>query len=130
VTQLGLARLSYELLDAHVDTVLLAQDLDGDPLWHAHLDYLRDLQRVVTRRSRSSPTPGTERLVPRAIAHETTLPPHPLHRKRSTRPQRAPARATASLSRPSPAHHTLQSESERSAGQPLRAHAQPCPTRP
>jgi len=46
VTQLGLARLSCELLDAHVDTVLLAHDLDRDPLWRAHLGYLRDLQRV------------------------------------------------------------------------------------
>jgi hypothetical protein len=38
--------LVYELLDAHVDTMRLAHDLDGDPAWAAHLDYLRDLQRV------------------------------------------------------------------------------------
>jgi hypothetical protein len=38
--------LVYELLDAHVDTIRLARDLDGDPAWAAHLDYLRDLQRV------------------------------------------------------------------------------------
>lgn len=38
--------LIYELLDAHVDTIRMAHDLDGDPAWAAHLDYLRDLQRV------------------------------------------------------------------------------------
>ena len=41
-----LARLVYELLDAHADTVSLSGCLDGDLLWRAHLDYLRDLQRV------------------------------------------------------------------------------------
>jgi hypothetical protein len=38
--------LVYELLDAHVDTMRMARDLDEDPAWAAHLDYLRDLQRV------------------------------------------------------------------------------------
>jgi hypothetical protein len=38
--------LVYELLDAHVDTLRMASDLDADPAWAAHLDYLRDLQRV------------------------------------------------------------------------------------
>jgi hypothetical protein len=38
--------LLYELLDAHVDTMRMARDLDTDPAWAAHLDYLRDLQRV------------------------------------------------------------------------------------
>jgi hypothetical protein len=38
--------LLYELLDAHVDTMRMARDLDADPAWAAHLDYLRDLQRV------------------------------------------------------------------------------------
>jgi hypothetical protein len=38
--------LVYELLDAHVDTMRLARDLETDPAWAAHLDYLRDLQRV------------------------------------------------------------------------------------
>ena len=33
--------LLYELLDAHVDTLLMARELDGDPAWAAHLDYLR-----------------------------------------------------------------------------------------
>ncbi|MBV8220293.1 MAG: hypothetical protein JO325_17635 [Solirubrobacterales bacterium] len=38
--------LLYELLDAHVDTIRMACELDVDPAWAAHLDYLRDLQRV------------------------------------------------------------------------------------
>ncbi|HTP22224.1 MAG TPA: hypothetical protein VMJ65_21630 [Solirubrobacteraceae bacterium] len=38
--------LLYELLDAHLDTMRMARDLDDDPAWAAHLDYLRDLQRV------------------------------------------------------------------------------------
>ena len=38
--------LVYELLDAHADTLLLARELDGDPAWAAHLDYLRGLQRI------------------------------------------------------------------------------------
>ena len=38
--------LVYELLDAHIDTMRMAHDLDEDPAWAAHLDYLRDLQRV------------------------------------------------------------------------------------
>ena len=38
--------LVYELLDAHVDTIRMAHELDGDPAWAAHLDYLRDLQRI------------------------------------------------------------------------------------
>jgi hypothetical protein len=40
------AELVYELLDAHLDTMRMARDMDGDPAWAAHLDYLRDLQRV------------------------------------------------------------------------------------
>lgn len=41
-----LVLLVYELLDAHVDTITLAgQSASGDD-WAAHLDYLRDLQRV------------------------------------------------------------------------------------
>jgi hypothetical protein len=41
-----LARLVYELLDAHYDTARLAGDDAEDERWHAHLAYLRDLQRV------------------------------------------------------------------------------------
>ena len=41
-----LVELVYELLDAHIDTELLATELEGDLSWAAHLDYLRGLQRV------------------------------------------------------------------------------------
>ena len=41
-----LNRLLYELLDAHVDTITLADPLSRNQTWAAHLDYLRDLQRV------------------------------------------------------------------------------------
>lgn len=44
-----LAELVEELLDAHCDTVLLADDLAGSPGWIAHLEYLKDLQRVGQR---------------------------------------------------------------------------------
>lgn len=37
--------LVYELLDAHNDTAELAADLESDPQWEAHLEYLRALQR-------------------------------------------------------------------------------------
>jgi hypothetical protein len=39
-----LTTLVYELLDAHQDTVELAEDFGGES-WRAHLDYLRALQR-------------------------------------------------------------------------------------
>jgi hypothetical protein len=42
----SVTELVYELLDAHVDTLRMARDLDLDPEWAAHLDYLRALQRV------------------------------------------------------------------------------------
>jgi hypothetical protein len=38
--------LIYELLDAHDDTARLANDLQSEPMWRPHLDYLRALQRV------------------------------------------------------------------------------------
>ena len=38
--------LVYELLDAHVDTIKLAGEHAQSEPWAAHLDYLRDLQRV------------------------------------------------------------------------------------
>jgi hypothetical protein len=41
-----LVQLAYELLDAHDDTARLAVGLPLDARWAAHLDYLRDLQRV------------------------------------------------------------------------------------
>jgi hypothetical protein len=49
-TDLGAAEhlgaLVYELLDAHQDTLHLAGVPAEDERWAAHLDYLRDLQRV------------------------------------------------------------------------------------
>jgi hypothetical protein len=41
-----LVALVYELLDAHRDTIGLADELQGNLAWAAHLDYLRGLQRV------------------------------------------------------------------------------------
>jgi hypothetical protein len=41
-----LSTLVYELLDAHVDTIKLASGGPDSQRWAAHLDYLRDLQRV------------------------------------------------------------------------------------
>lgn len=41
-----LTQLVYELLDAHDDTVRIAQEAAIEERWHTHLSYLRDLQRV------------------------------------------------------------------------------------
>jgi hypothetical protein len=41
-----LTRLVYELLDAHADTEHLSRTQHSELLWHAHLRYVRDLQRV------------------------------------------------------------------------------------
>ncbi|MGN6169780.1 MAG: hypothetical protein ACTHQQ_16660 [Solirubrobacteraceae bacterium] len=41
-----LARLVYELLDAHADTDRLVHGPSTPLLWQAHLRYLRDLQRT------------------------------------------------------------------------------------
>jgi hypothetical protein len=41
-----LARLVYELLDAHADTARLVHGPSTDFCWRAHLHYLRDLQRI------------------------------------------------------------------------------------
>ena len=41
-----LVQLVYELLDAHDDTARLAVGWPSGDRWAAHLDYLRDLQRV------------------------------------------------------------------------------------
>ena len=46
----NLAELVYELLDAHVDTITLAGKTSTATAWAAHLDYLRDLQRVSRER--------------------------------------------------------------------------------
>ena len=52
--------LLYELLDAHVDTMRLAGELDDDPAWAAHLDYLRDLQRVGCEALAHAPLAGAQ----------------------------------------------------------------------
>ena len=44
-----LIELTHELLDAHCDTVCLADDISGTPGWAAHVAYLKDLQRVGQR---------------------------------------------------------------------------------
>jgi hypothetical protein len=44
-----LLELSQELLDAHCDTVCIADELPSGPRWAAHLEYLRALQRVAHR---------------------------------------------------------------------------------
>jgi hypothetical protein len=41
-----LTDLVYELLDAHCDTICLASEQEDGVVWSAHMDYLRDLQRV------------------------------------------------------------------------------------
>jgi hypothetical protein len=41
-----LARLVYELLDAHPDTEHLSGTQDSELLWNTRLRYLGDLQRV------------------------------------------------------------------------------------
>ena len=41
-----LARLVYELLDAHSDTQRLVHEQSNELQWHLHLDYLKDLQRL------------------------------------------------------------------------------------
>ena len=41
-----LARLAYELLDAHADTERLSHERPSQLQWNVHLSYLRDLQRV------------------------------------------------------------------------------------
>jgi hypothetical protein len=41
-----LTRLVYELLDAHADTERLSRTHQSGLWWHAHLRYLRDLQRA------------------------------------------------------------------------------------
>jgi len=47
VTTEYLVRLVYELLDAHGDTIDLAQPVASeDQVWAAHVDYLQSLQRL------------------------------------------------------------------------------------
>ena len=44
-----LSELTHELLDAHCDTVCLADELASGPEWAAHVEYLKDLQRIGQR---------------------------------------------------------------------------------
>jgi hypothetical protein len=44
-----LARLVYELLDAHADTQRLARERPNQLHWCAHLSYLRDLPGLSQR---------------------------------------------------------------------------------
>ena len=44
-----LLELAQELLDAHCDTVCLADTLAPTPEWVAHVQYLKDIQRVGKR---------------------------------------------------------------------------------
>jgi hypothetical protein len=44
-----LVELAQELLDAHCDTVCLADEFPAAERWTAHFDYLRALQRVAKR---------------------------------------------------------------------------------
>ena len=41
-----LARLVYELLEAHADTSRLVEGPSTDLMWQTHLHYVRDLQRA------------------------------------------------------------------------------------
>lgn len=44
-----LLELTQELLDAHCDTVCLSETPASDVEWTAHVEYLKDLQRVGQR---------------------------------------------------------------------------------
>src|SRR2546421_3430884 len=44
-----LTELTEELMDAHCDTVCLAEALPIGSAWPAHVEYLKDLQRVGQR---------------------------------------------------------------------------------
>jgi hypothetical protein len=44
-----LFELTQELLDAHCDTVCLTDEPTGGLVWAAHVEYLKDLQRVAQR---------------------------------------------------------------------------------
>jgi len=44
-----LLELTQELLDAHCDTVCLADSTESTVDWMAHVEYLKDLQRIGQR---------------------------------------------------------------------------------
>lgn len=58
-----LGELTHELLDAHCDTVCLADELSAEPQWAAHVEYLKDLQRIGQRMlaELGEPMPGQRR---------------------------------------------------------------------
>ena len=68
-SQADLIRLVYELLDAHDDTLQLADDLRVHPRWEAHLGKLRDLQRI-GREALALATPALGRLGPHSFLYE------------------------------------------------------------
>ena len=45
-TMARLTELVQELLDAHCDTICLADGVEADPSWAGHLRYLQDLRRA------------------------------------------------------------------------------------
>ena len=53
-----LSDLVYELLDAHCDTICLTDERADYVAWEAHLNYLRDLQRVGREALARVPTAG------------------------------------------------------------------------
>lgn len=58
-----LARLVYELLDAHYDTERLVRSRADELQWRLHLGYLRDLQRFGREvLARQDPNPMIGRL--------------------------------------------------------------------
>ena len=58
-----LARLVYELLDAHYDTEHLVRSRADEPQWRLHLGYLRDLQRFGREvLARQDPNPMIDQL--------------------------------------------------------------------
>lgn len=70
----ALEQLVYELLDAHADTVRLAEPLRGELEWDAHLDYLRDLQRVARGLlAARAPAPRAPRRAAPAHRHRLTV---------------------------------------------------------
>jgi hypothetical protein len=88
--------LCCELLDAHVDTLALAREVDDDPLWRAHLEYLRDLQRAGRGALALVPLPALRAPGYATNSDEALNYPRPLLHTCGHRPQwaRAP-RATA-----------------------------------
>jgi hypothetical protein len=71
-----LARLVYELLDAHYDTDYLARGNGAEIDWDVHLDYLRNLQRL-----------GREVLAQRVASSAEALPGEPSQTRSPVTPE-------------------------------------------